>query len=250
MRIARFNHKNQTKFGIISDSEIEVFQGNPIESMELSGEKLNLSEVKLLAPVTPSKVICIGLNYSAHAAEIEQDVQEEPLFFFKPSSAIIGIGEEIVLPAQSQQVELEVELVVVIGKTAKNISTDEAKDHIFGYTVGNDVTARDLQFSDIQWARSKAFDTFCPIGPWIETEFSPERVSLSSHVNGEKRQSANSNEMIFDIPTIVSFVSQNITLLPGDIIMTGSPAGISKISHGDLVECEIEGIGVLANPVT
>ncbi|MCF8529498.1 MAG: fumarylacetoacetate hydrolase family protein [Aquiluna sp.] len=250
MRIARFSHKNQTRFGIVSESEIEVFQGDPIESMELSGEKLNLSEVKFLAPVTPSKVVCIGLNYSAHAAEIEQDVQKEPLFFFKPSSAIIGIGEEIVLPSQSQQVELEVELVVVIGKTAKNVSKEAANDYIFGYTVGNDVTARDLQFSDLQWARSKAFDTFCPIGPWIETEFSPEKVALSSFVNGEKRQSSRSDDMIFDIPTIISFVSQNITLLPGDIIMTGSPAGISKISHGDLVECEIEGIGVLANPVT
>ena len=250
MRIARFSFNGEIKHGVIEDSEIAVFRTNPIESNELSGEIINLSDVKLLAPVIPSKVVCIGLNYSAHAAEIEQDVQDEPLFFFKPSSAIIGPGEAIVLPSQSDQVELEVELAVVIGKTAKNVSKEEAKDYVFGYTIGNDVTARDLQFSDLQWARSKAFDTFCPLGPWIETQYSPENKMLESRANGEERQRSNSKDMIFDVATLISFVSKNLTLLPGDVILTGSPAGISKIDRGDTIECEIEGIGILANPVT
>jgi 2-keto-4-pentenoate hydratase/2-oxohepta-3-ene-1,7-dioic acid hydratase in catechol pathway len=154
-----------------------------------------------------------------------------------------------VLPHQSDQVELEVELAIVIGKEAKNIAKSEVKSHIFGYTIGNDVTARDIQFSDLQWARSKGFDTFCPLGPWIETEFDPIGKRLDSRVQGELRQHAVTKDMIFDVETIVSFVSQNLTLLPGDVILTGSPAGISRITHGDEVECEIEGIGVLRNLV-
>jgi len=205
--------------------------------------------VKLLAPVTPSKIVCIGMNYSAHAAEIAQDVPDEPLVFFKPVSAIIGPEDTIVLPRQSGQVELEIELAIVIGKQAKDISTADSASHIFGYTIGNDVTARDLQFSDLQWARSKGFDTFCPLGPWIETELDPEALSLESRVNGQSRQKSTSNDMITNVFDIVSYVSQNVTLFPGDVILTGSPAGISRIEAGDQVECEISGIGVLHNPV-
>ena len=249
MRIARFNLNGEIRFGSVVADQIALFVGNPFESKELSGESVAFHQIQLLAPVAPSKIICIGMNYAAHAAEISQDVPDEPLMFFKPVSAIIGPGDTIVLPHQSDQVEVEVELAVVIGKHAKNISKSEAKSHIFGYTIGNDVTARDIQFSDLQWARSKGFDTFCPLGPWIETDFDPKNKRLDSRISDEPRQHANTNDMIYDVETIVSYVSQNVTLFPGDIILTGSPAGISRMDHGDSVECEIEGIGVLRNQV-
>ncbi|MEY4410066.1 MAG: hypothetical protein RLZ99_539 [Actinomycetota bacterium] len=249
MKIARFNLNDEIRFGSINQDQVSLFASNPMDSMEHSGEIVSLDQVQLLAPVAPSKVICIGMNYAAHAAEISQDVPDEPLLFFKPISAIIGSGQHIVLPQQSDQVELEVELAIVIGKEAKNIPKSAVKDHIFGYTIGNDVTARDIQFSDLQWARAKGFDTFCPLGPWIETEFDPTAKHLESRVQGELRQHSITSDMIFDVETIVSFVSENLTLLPGDVILTGSPAGISRITHGDEVECEIEGIGVLRNLV-
>jgi 2-keto-4-pentenoate hydratase/2-oxohepta-3-ene-1,7-dioic acid hydratase in catechol pathway len=249
MKIARFNLNGEIRFGSVVGDRVSLFVGNPFESKALSGESIALDQVQLLAPVTPSKIICIGMNYAAHAAEISQDVPDEPLMFFKPISAIIGPNDTIVLPHQSDQVELEVELAVVIGKQAKNISKSEVESHIFGYTVGNDITARDIQFSDLQWARSKGFDTFCPLGPWIETDFDPTGKRLDSRVHGEQRQHATTRDMIFDVETIVSFVSENVTLFPGDIILTGSPAGISRITHGDVIECEIEGIGVLHNQV-
>lgn len=249
MKIARFNLNGEIRFGSVDGDQVSLFAGSPFESKELSGESIALDQIQLLAPVAPSKIICIGMNYAAHAAEISQDVPDEPLMFFKPISAIIGPNDTIVLPHQSDQVELEVELAVVIGKQAKNISKSEVKSHIFGYTVGNDITARDIQFSDLQWARSKGFDTFCPLGPWIETDFDPTGKRLDSRVHGEQRQHATTRDMIFDVETIVAFVSENVTLLPGDIILTGSPAGISRITHGDAIECEIEGIGVLHNQV-
>ena len=249
MRIARFNLKNQIRFGVVEDSTIKLIDGEPFEGIQLTGEEIPLSSVKLLAPVSPSKVVCIGMNYAAHAAEIGQDVPDEPLMFFKPVSSIVAPEDEIVLPRQSDQVELEVELAVVIRKQAKDIAESEVIDHILGFTVGNDVTARDLQFTDLQWARAKGFDTFCPLGPWIETEFDWVNTRVESRINGEVRQRSMTSDMIFDIPKLVSFVSQNLTLYPGDVILTGSPAGISRIDHGDVVECEIEGIGVLRSHV-
>jgi 2-keto-4-pentenoate hydratase/2-oxohepta-3-ene-1,7-dioic acid hydratase in catechol pathway len=169
--------------------------------------------------------------------------------FFKPSTSVIGPGDPIRLPRQSKQVELEVELAIVIGRVTKDISVEQAAEHIWGYTIANDITARDLQFKDLQWARSKGFDTFCPLGPWIETDFVPEAQELQSRVNGEERQHGSVSDMVFEPHHLVSFVSENVTLLPGDVILTGSPAGISGIQSGDLVECEIEGIGTLINPV-
>jgi 2-keto-4-pentenoate hydratase/2-oxohepta-3-ene-1,7-dioic acid hydratase in catechol pathway len=249
MRIARFNLNGEIRFGSVVGDQVTLFAGNPFESKELSGQTVTLDQIQLLAPVAPSKIICIGMNFAAHAAEISQDVPDEPLMFFKPVSAIIGPGDTIVLPHQSDQVEVEVELAVVIGKQAKNISKSEVKSHIFGYTIGNDITARDIQFSDLQWARAKGFDTFCPLGPWIETDFDPMGKRLDSRIHGEQRQHANTKDMIFDVETIVSYVSENVTLFPGDVILTGSPAGISRMNHGDSVECEIEGIGVLRNQV-
>lgn len=224
-------------------------KGHPLISMETTGERVATKDVKLLAPTIPSKIVCIGMNYAAHAAEIAQDVPDEPLMFFKPSTSVIGPGDTIVLPRQSDQVELEIELAVVIGKLSKNITPEQAPDHIWGFTIGNDVTARDLQFSDLQWARAKGFDTFCPLGPWIETDFVPESQALTSYVNDEERQSDTVSGMAFDPYSLVSYVSQNVTLLPGDVILTGSPSGISRIEAGDVVQCDIEGIGSLINPV-
>lgn len=249
MQIVRIHHENNEVFGKIEQGQVRLFDGNPIFGAELTDEFVPLSNCKFLAPVMPSKIVCIGMNYAAHAAEIAQDVPDEPLMFFKPVSAIVGPDEAIVLPYQSNQVELEVELAIVIGKQAKNISEAEASSHIFGYTIANDVTARDLQFSDLQWARSKGFDTFCPVGPWIETEFDASRKKIESRINHETKQHAITSDMNFSVAKIVSYVSENLTLFPGDLILTGSPAGISRIAAGDQVECEIEGIGVLHNPV-
>jgi 2-keto-4-pentenoate hydratase/2-oxohepta-3-ene-1,7-dioic acid hydratase in catechol pathway len=217
--------------------------------MEYTGERVAMKDVKLLAPVVPSKIVCIGKNYAAHAAEIGEEVPDEPLIFLKPSTSIVGPGEAIVLPWQSEHVDLECELTIVIGKITKNIEQEDVDAHIWGYTIANDVTARDLQFEDGQWARSKGFDTFCPLGPWIETDFDVESATLESRINGEVIQHADTTDMVFNVREIVSHVSKNMTLLPGDIILTGSPAGITPIKNGDIIECEIEGIGTLINPV-
>jgi 2-keto-4-pentenoate hydratase/2-oxohepta-3-ene-1,7-dioic acid hydratase in catechol pathway len=250
MRIARFRHAGKVAFGLIEEENLKVIVGEPYSGIQLSGEVLSLSSVELLAPTVPSKVICIGMNYSAHAAEISQDVPDEPLMFFKPSSSVTGPGAPIVLPPQSDQVELECELTIVVGKEAKNVPIDLVGDYILGFTIANDVTARDLQFSDLQWARSKGFDTFCPMGPWIDTEFDPERTTLESRINGTVRQEGSTRDMNFGVYELFSYVSQNVTLYPGDVILTGSPAGLSRIQKGDVVECEIKGLGVLSNPVT
>jgi 2-keto-4-pentenoate hydratase/2-oxohepta-3-ene-1,7-dioic acid hydratase in catechol pathway len=250
MKIARFSNGAEPRFGIVDGPELVVLKGHPLAvGYDTTGERIALKEVKLLAPTIPSKIVCIGKNFADHAAEIGEEVTDQPLIFFKPSSAIIGHGEAIVLPPQSNQVELEAELTVVIGKIAKNVLEKDALDYVFGYTIANDVTARDLQAKDDQWARSKAFDTFCPLGPWIETEFLPDEQLIESRINGELKQQVSIAKMVHNIRSIVSYVSKNMTLLPGDIILTGSPAGISRISAGDLIECEIEGIGILANTV-
>ncbi len=250
MKVARFSNGAEPRFGIVDGPELVVLKGHPlVAGYQTTGERIPLKEVKLLAPTIPSKIVCIGKNFADHAAEIGEEVTEEPLIFFKPSSAIIGHGDAIVIPPQSKQVELEAELCLVIGKLAKNVSEEKALEYLWGVTIANDVTARDLQFGDGQWARSKGFDTFCPLGPWVETEFLPDGQVIESRINGEIRQNVAISEMVHKIPTIISYVSKNMTLLPGDIILTGSPAGISVIKTGDLIECEIEGIGILSNPV-
>ena len=250
MKIARFSNGAEPRYGIVDGPELVVLKGHPlVNGYDTTGERVPIKDVKLLAPSIPSKVVCIGKNFAAHAAEIGEEVTEEPLIFFKPSSSIIGHGDLIVLPKQSEHVELEAELTIVIGKLTKNVSEKDAMDHVWGFTIANDVTARDLQFSDGQWARSKAFDTFCPLGPWIETEFVPEDQVIESRIDGEVRQQSGISLMVHQVPKIISYVSENMTLLPGDIILTGSPAGISQIKSGNIVECEIEGIGILTNPV-
>jgi 2-keto-4-pentenoate hydratase/2-oxohepta-3-ene-1,7-dioic acid hydratase in catechol pathway len=250
VKVARFSNGAEPRFGIVDGPELVVLKGHPlVAGYQTTGERIPLKEVKLLAPTIPSKIVCIGKNFADHAAEIGEEVTAEPLIFFKPSSAIIGHGDSIVIPPQSKQVELEAELCLVIGKLAKNVSEEKALEYLWGVTIANDVTARDLQFGDGQWARSKAFDTFCPLGPWVETEFVPDSQVIESRVNGEVRQNVAITEMVHKIPAIISYVSRNMSLLPGDIILTGSPAGISVINTGDMIECEIEGIGILSNPV-
>ena len=250
MKVARFSNGAEPRFGIVDGPELVVLKGHPlVAGYQTTGERIPLKELKLLAPTIPSKIVCIGKNFADHAAEIGEEITDEPLIFFKPSSAIIGHGDAIVIPPQSKQVELEAELCLVIGKLAKNVSEEKALEYLWGVTIANDVTARDLQFGDGQWARSKAFDTFCPLGPWVETEFVPDSQVIESRINGEVRQNVAISEMVHKIPFIISYVSKNMTLLPGDIILTGSPAGISVINTGDMIECEIEGIGILSNPV-
>jgi 2-keto-4-pentenoate hydratase/2-oxohepta-3-ene-1,7-dioic acid hydratase in catechol pathway len=249
MRIARFRHAGNVAFGLVEGENLKTLVGDPFSGIELSGEAIPMAEVELLAPVVPTKIVCIGMNYSAHAAEIAQDVPDEPLMFFKPTSSITAAGKPIVLPWQSNQVELECELAIVVGKEAKNVPMDKVGEYILGFTIANDVTARDIQFSDLQWARSKGFDTFCPLGPWVDTEFDPEEAALVSRVNGSVRQQGTTNDMNFGIYEVFAYVSQNVTLYPGDIILTGSPAGLARIEKGDVVECEIKGLGVLSNPV-
>ncbi|CAB4552718.1 MAG: DUF2437 domain-containing protein [Actinobacteria bacterium] len=250
MRVARFSLNGEPRFGIVDGPELVVLKGHPlVNGYDTTGERVPLKDVKLLAPTIPSKIVCIGKNYADHVAEMGREINPEPTIFFKPSSAIIGPGDSIILPSQSNRVELEAELTIVIGQITKNVTEEQALEHVWGFTIANDVTARDLQASDDQWARAKAFDTFCPLGPWIETEFVPDGQIVESRIDGETKQQASIDLMLHNVPKIISYVSHNMTLLPGDVILTGTPAGISRIDSGQLIECEIEGIGTLLNPV-
>lgn len=252
MKFARFRHHDRIAYGVVQGEELAVLADDPVSvGAEPTGERIPLTEATLLAPVTaPSKIVCVGRNYRDHAAELGNEVPVAPLLFFKPSTAIIGPDDSILRPVQSQQVDFEGELVAVIGRTAKNVSAERALDYVFGYTIGNDVTARDLQKPDKQWARAKGFDTFCPLGPVIETEFDlTGAAEVTTRVNGEVRQQGPVTDMIFSLPDVIAYASAAFTLLPGDLIMTGTPAGVGQIVAGDQVEVEITGLGVLRNPV-
>ncbi len=249
MKLVRFRFNDAVSYGIVEGEDIYQLKGSPFES-PARGERVGtLEEVELLAPVVPSKIIAIGKNYFEHAAEMSSEVPDEPLMFFKPPSAVIGPGASIVYPSLSKEVHHEGELVVVIGKRVRKATPDNALDYVLGYTCGNDVTARDLQRKEKQWVRGKGFDTFCVLGPWIETDLNPPNVSVVTRVNGEVRQNGNTSQMAFDVPTLIATASSVMTLEPGDVIMTGTPAGVGPIYPGDIVEVEIEGIGVLRNPV-
>lgn len=252
MKIARFSHQDAIAYGIVDDDELVQLAGDPMfAGFEPTGKRIPIADVALLAPVIPrSKVVAIGRNYRAHAEELGNDVPAEPLMFLKPNTAVIGPGDVIVRPTQSERVDFEGELVVVIGRIAKNVPVEKALDVVFGYTVGNDVTARDLQRSDGQWSRAKGFDTFCPLGPVIETEFDPASAArVVTRVNGDERQSAPLTDLMFPIADLIAYASSVFTLLPGDVIMTGTPAGVGPLVAGDEVEVEVEGIGVLRNTV-
>ena len=250
MRFIRYQTKSEpARFGWVLKDQIGPVEGSPFAEFRRSDLEAPLSSVKLLPPVLPGKIICVGRNYAAHAREHDAEVPDVPLLFLKPPSAVIGPDEPIFLPPQSQQVEHEGELVVVIGKRGRWIQPEEAQDHILGYTIGNDVTARDLQYRDGQWTRSKGFDTFCPIGPWIETEFDPADAMITCHVNDEMRQMASTRDMVFRVRQLIAYVSSVMTLEPGDLLFTGTPAGVGPLLEGDVVRVSIEGLGELRNPV-
>lgn len=233
----------------IVDGSVELLKAAPFNGVVASGGAVTLSDVTLLAPVTPSKVVCVGKNYADHAAEMGGEVPPEPVIFIKPSTTVIGPGVAIELPSQSVNVHHECELAVVIGAKCREVDVADIDSYIFGYTVANDVTARDLQNSDGQWTRAKSFDTFCPIGPWIETEIDATHLDISCTVNGEVRQHGNTKDLVRNAHEMVSWISQVMTLLPGDVVLTGTPAGVGPIVAGDSVTVAIQSIGELTNPV-
>ena len=251
MKLARFLKDGLIKYGIVEDENIVEIEGSIFGSFKKTVLSYKLNSVNLLAPCEPSKIVAIGLNYKAHAAEFNKPLPEEPMIFMKPSTAVIGPGDEIIYPHHmSRRVDYEGELGVVIGKKAHMVKEEEAKDYILGYTCINDVTARDLQGKDVQYIRAKGFDTFAPMGPWIETDLNPLNVRIETYLNGEKKQDTSTHDMIFDVYHLLSFVSHVMTLLPGDVIATGTPSGIGKMKPGDKVEVRIEGIGSLVNTVS
>ncbi len=251
MRIARFSAGEEVSFGVVEGEEIAEVSGHPfLGEIRFTGVRHPLEEVRLLAPILPSKVIAIGRNYAEHAREMGSEAPEEPLFFMKPSTSVAGPNDVIRYPEKlSQRVDYEGELAVVIGRLCREVPVSRAQEVIFGYTCANDVTARDLQRKDGQWTRAKGFDTFCPLGPWIETVLDPADLGIETLVNGEVRQVSRTSAMIHDIPRLIAHVSQVMTLLPGDVILTGTPEGVGPLEIGDMVSVQIEGIGELRNRV-
>jgi 2-keto-4-pentenoate hydratase/2-oxohepta-3-ene-1,7-dioic acid hydratase in catechol pathway len=250
MRLVRFQTpKDEPRPGWVYEDQIGVIEGSIFGEYRRSTAEIPIEAVRLLPPVQPSKVICVGRNYLAHAKEHNAEVPEIPLLFLKPPSSVIGIGDAIILPPQSNQVEHEAELVVVFGKRGRWITPEAVPEYVLGYTIANDVTARDLQFRDGQWTRGKGFDTFCPLGPWIDTEFDPTDALVTCQVNGEMRQMASTRDMIFNVVQLVAFVSSVMTLEPGDVLLTGTPAGVGPLKSGDVVDISIDGLGKLSNPV-
>ncbi|MBG6181467.1 fumarylacetoacetate hydrolase family protein [Arthrobacter sp. CAN_A1] len=254
MRIARFVVDSDPAFGVVEgedgQEEIAVMAGDPFYSgVQLTGVRHQLADVRLLAPVIPrSKIVGIGRNYAEHAKELGNEVPPAPLMFFKPNTSVIGPGDPIVLPAFSDEISFESELAVVIGRICKDVPLDRVDEVVFGYTCANDLTARDAQKTDNQWARAKGFDTSCPVGPWIETDLDTENLRVRGRLDGELKQDGSTSQMIWGVRELVSYVSQAFTLLPGDLILTGTPAGVGLISEGERYEVEIEGIGRLSNP--
>jgi 2-keto-4-pentenoate hydratase/2-oxohepta-3-ene-1,7-dioic acid hydratase in catechol pathway len=236
-------------YGVAEAEGITVYRGTPFVAWEPTESIIPFEEAHLLAPVFPTKVVCVGRNYAEHAAELGNQVPDDPVIFIKPSTSVIGPGAPIVLPSEALEVHHEAELAVVVGKVSRHVAAEDAAAHILGYTAGNDVSARDLQKKDGQWARAKGFDSFCPLGPAIETELDPAGLLITCEVNGELRQEGSTYDMVFGVAEIFAFISRVMTLLPGDVILTGTPAGVGPIVPGDRVEVTIERIGTLANPV-
>ncbi len=254
MKIIQFTSDGKQKTGLLEDRKVVELNCSTIEainSININQFKKDtiykFEDIKISAPVLPSKIICVGLNYKDHAAELKMELPDEPIIFMKPPTSIIGHLDSIIYPYRSNQVDYEVELGVIISKEARNVKENDAEDFIGGYTVLNDITARDLQQKDIQWTRAKSFDTFCPIGPCIETDLDPMNQSISLKLNGEVKQESNTRNMIFNIYELVEFISDIMTLKPGDIIATGTPPGVGPMNIGDVIEAEVEGIGELRN---
>jgi 2-keto-4-pentenoate hydratase/2-oxohepta-3-ene-1,7-dioic acid hydratase in catechol pathway len=253
MRIARFTTGDDPRYALLEEGsdELVVIAGDPLYTpVTPTGRRVPLADARLLAPVIPrSKVVGVGRNYAAHVAEMGDDLPPEPLLFLKPNTSVIGPGEPIVLPRWSREVHHEAELAVIISRICKDVPRERVSDVILGYTVANDVTARDIQRSDDQWTRAKGFDTSTPLGPVIVTDLDPRDLAVTAGVDGELRQDGRTSEMVFDVATLVAYVSEVFTLLPGDVILTGTPAGVGPIRAGQRVDVEVEGIGVLSNPV-
>ena len=250
MRFIRYTTGSDApRYGWVYEDRVGPIEGEPFGEYRRMDAEIPLHMVRLLAPIRPGKIVCVGRNYAEHAREQSVDVPDIPLLFLKPPSAVIGPGDTIILPPQSRQVEHEGELAVVIGKRGRWIPAEDALKFLLGFTVANDVTARDLQRRDGQWTRGKGFDTFLPLGPWIETDLDPADILVQTRVNGEMRQMASTREMMFPVEQLIAFVSSVMTLEPGDLILTGTPAGIGPLNPGDTVEVTVEGIGSLSNPV-
>jgi 2-keto-4-pentenoate hydratase/2-oxohepta-3-ene-1,7-dioic acid hydratase in catechol pathway len=262
VRIARFTTGEEPLYGVVhgevdelgipaDDAMVVGLAGDPLYvGLHTTEEQYKLSDVRLLAPVIPrSKVVGIGRNYAAHAAEMGGEVPAEPLMFIKPNTSVVGPGDPVFYPPQTKDLHYEGELAVVIGRICRDVTADRVPEVVYGYTIGNDVTARDLQKSDVQFTRAKGFDSFCPLGPWIETELDTSDLRLQTHLNGDLKQDGSTKDLIFDVATLVSYVSSVMTLLPGDVILTGTPEGVGPMNPGDEVDVTIERIGTLTNKV-
>lgn len=257
MRIARFSIDGNVAFGVVEgqgtvesgDLVLDIIKGIPYADFELSGTKVPLNKVRLLPPVLPNKVVAIGRNYAEHAAELGHEVPDAPITFFKPTTSVIGSGDAIEYPSFSSDLHHEAELAVVIGRMCREVPRERVKDVILGYTCANDVTARDVQQREKQWARAKGFDTSCPLGPWVETDVDPHDLTIQATVNGEQRQLGRTSDMVRSVEDLIVHITEAMTLLPGDVILTGTPAGVGPLHVGDEVAVTIEGIGTLANKV-
>ena len=248
MKIIRFLYQNESNWGVLEGGVVKIITGSPFGKIDYSAG-VSLDKTKLLHPFAGGKIILAGLNYIDHAKELSMKIPDEPVIFLKPVTSVIGPDVEIIYPEGVEKLDYEAELALVIKKQCRNIEEQNAADFILGYTCLNDVTARDLQSKDIQWTRAKSFDTFCPLGPWIETELNPADLKITSYLNGEIRQNSRTSNFIFSVPQLVSFISKIMTLLPGDVISTGTPPGVGGMKIGDTIEVEIEGIGRLRNYV-
>ncbi|HJV04158.1 MAG TPA: fumarylacetoacetate hydrolase family protein [Actinomycetota bacterium] len=249
MRLVRFRFGDRIATGVLEDDTIRVLRGTFFEEPIPSGDHVPLADARLLAPVIPSKIVAVARNNPAHAEELGNEVPATPMLFFKPATSVIGPEDPIPMPEGSERVDHEAEMAAVIGRLCRRVTEGEAPRYMLGYTCANDVTARDWQRADGQWARAKGSDGFCPLGPWIETEADPADLAVVARVNGEERQRGRTSDFVFSPAALVAFISRSITLLPGDVVLTGTPSGVGPMSPGDRIEVEVEGIGVLRNPV-
>ena len=249
MKLLRYKGPEGPAYGSLKhDGAVNAIEGDPFQEFTVGATIGALDDLDLLAPVVPGKIVAVGLNYRAHAAEVNMEIPTFPMLFFKPPSSVIGPGESIILPRSSEQVEHECELALVIGRRTRNVSEDEALDYLLGYTAANDVSARDWQARESQWVRAKSFDTFLPLGPIIVSDLNPDNLKVATRVNGKTAQDSNTSDMIFSAAFLIQEISQVMTLDPGDVIITGTPEGVGPITHGDTVAVEVENVGVLTNP--
>jgi 2-keto-4-pentenoate hydratase/2-oxohepta-3-ene-1,7-dioic acid hydratase in catechol pathway len=249
VRIARFSVEGDVSFGVVEGDEVAALSSHPFGPVAFSGVRHALSDVRLLAPIIPSKVVAIGKNYADHAREMGGEPPAAPVIFLKPSTAVVGAGDPIARPASVRRLDYEGELAVVIGRLARDVPAARALDVVLGYTCANDVTARDQQQTDGQWSRAKGYDSFCPLGPWIETDLDPAAARVTTTLNGDVKQDAPTSLLLHSVPDLVAYVTSVMTLLPGDVLLTGTPAGVGPMDVGDLVSVTVEGVGTLTNPV-